>query len=167
MRNPLPRTELAFPVSLLVKGEPRPAGMVPAPDRFNRVAYGGYVANLAGCIECHTPMVKGKPDTSRLLAGGETFQFGPGLIAASANLTPDPATGIGAWSERRFLDTFYRYRQYIAREPTKVGLERFTIMPRLGFARMEEEDLTAVYFYLKTVQPESNRVVTQPLLAVR
>lgn len=167
VRNPLPRTRLAFPVSLLVKGEPRPAGSVPPPDRSNRVAYGRYLANLSGCIECHTPMVKGKPDASRLLAGGETFQFGPSLITVSANLTPDPATGIGAWSERRFLDTFYRHRQYIVREPPKVGPERFTIMPWLGFARMEEEDLSAIYSYLKTVQPVFNRVVTQPLLAAR
>lgn len=167
VRNSLTKTKLAFPVSVLVNSEPRPVGSVPAPDRSNPVRYGEYMATLAGCVECHTPMVNGRPDMARLLAGGETFQFSPTLIAVSANISPDGETGIGAWSEQRFLDTFYRYRAYAEKEPPKVGPERFTVMPWLGLTRMKEDDLKAIFAYLRTFQPVRNAVAAHPLMAAR
>jgi mono/diheme cytochrome c family protein len=161
VRHRLPRTALAFPVSLLVKGEPRPAGSVPPPDRRDTVSYGAYLATLAGCQECHTKMDQGKP-VGRPFAGGEEFRFGPTMVAVSANITPDLETGIGAWSEQRFLDTFYQYRTYLAEGSPKAGPERFTVMPWLGFGQMEPGDLKAVYAWLRTQPAVKNKVETHP-----
>lgn len=161
VRNPLPRTSLAFPVSLLVKSEPSPAGSVPAPDRNNRVKYGKYLVTLAGCQGCHTRTDQGKP-VGQPFAGGEEFRFSPELVAVSANISPDPETGIGRWSEQRFLDTFYKYKSYLASGPPKAGPERFTLMPWLAFAQMEPEDLKAIYAHLMRQAPVTNKVETHP-----
>lgn len=161
LRNPLPRTSLAFPVSLLIKSEPRPAGIVTHPDRGNRLQYGQYLATLAGCQECHTRTDQGKP-VGDPFAGGEEFRFSPQLVAVSANISPDPETGIGRWSEQRFLDTFYQYRPYLKDGAPKAGPERFTVMPWLSFAQMEADDLKAIYAYLMTQPPARNKVETHP-----
>ncbi|MBI4877066.1 MAG: c-type cytochrome [Acidobacteria bacterium] len=161
VRNPLPTTSLMFPVSLLVKSDPRPAGNVAAPDRSDKLRYGQYLANLAGCQECHTRAERGRP-VGQPFAGGEEFRFSESLMAVSANISPDPETGIGRWSERRFLDTFYQYKPYLAEGSPKSGPERFTVMPWLGFAQMEPEDLKAIYTYLMTQPPVNNKVETRP-----
>jgi len=161
VRNPLPRTSLAFPVSLLIKSEPRPAGSVPPPDRNNRAKYGEYLVTLAGCQECHTRTDQGKP-VGKPFAGGEEFRLSPEMVAVSANISPDPETGIGRWSEQRFLDAFYRYKGYLASGSPKAGPERFTVMPWLGFAQLEPEDLKAIYTHLMRQPPVTNKVETHP-----
>jgi mono/diheme cytochrome c family protein len=161
VRNRLPRTTLAFPVSLLIKGEPRPAGSVPPPDRADTAQYGAYLVALAGCQDCHTRTDQGKP-VGQPFAGGEEFRFSPTLAAVSANITPDTETGIGGWSEQRFLDTFYQYKTYLAEGSPKAGPERFTVMQWLGFAQMEPGDLKAIYAWLKKQPPVTNKVETHP-----
>ena len=55
VRNPVPRSKIVFPVSMLMRGAPQPAGHVPEPDRSNKLKYGEYLVTMAGCMECHTP----------------------------------------------------------------------------------------------------------------
>jgi hypothetical protein len=110
VRNPVQRSKIAFPVSIFMKSAPQPAGHVPQPDRSNRVKYGEYLATLAGCMECHTPVKQGKVLSGMTLAGGQEFRF-PGAIVVSANITPDLETGIGRWSEQDFLDRVYQYKE--------------------------------------------------------
>lgn len=157
VRNQVPRSQIAFPVSLLIKSAPRPAGHVPQPDRSNKVKYGEYLVTIAGCMVCHTPAKNGAPLKGLTLAGGEEFRF-PGAVVVSANITPDPQTGIGRWSEQDFLDRFYQYKEYVEKGSPVVGPESFTLMPWLNFAQLEPEDLKAIYAFLRT-QPAVYHVV--------
>jgi len=61
VRNPLPATKVNFPVSLLIKSAPRPAGSIPHPNREDKLKYGEYLATIGGCPECHTQMNQGEP----------------------------------------------------------------------------------------------------------
>src|SRR5215470_2350195 len=62
VRNQLPKTEIAFPVNLLIRDTPRPINsLIPAPYLPDQVHRGAYLVQLAGCAGCHTPSVNGKP----------------------------------------------------------------------------------------------------------
>ena len=62
------------------------------------VARGAYLAAAAGCDQCHTDGAHGGAP----YAGGRRFSDADGTVI-SPNITPDPATGIGAWSDRDFV----------------------------------------------------------------
>jgi hypothetical protein len=162
VRNPAPRSKIVFPVSMLMKGAPQPAGHVPEPDRSNKVKYGEYLVMMAGCMECHTPTKQGKPLQGMTLAGGQEFRF-PGAVVVSANITPDLQTGIGRWCEQDFLDRFYQYKEYAEKGSPQVGPESFTLMPWLNFAQIEPEDLKAIYAFLRTQQPIYHVVDSHPV----
>ncbi|MCU1233714.1 MAG: cytochrome c-related protein, partial [Candidatus Solibacter sp.] len=76
--------------------------------------------------------------------------------------SPDPSTGIGRWSEQDFVNKFAQYREYAERGSPKVGPESFTIMPWLNFCQLPEDDLRAMYAYLRTLPPVSKAVETHP-----
>jgi len=162
IRNPLPKTKIDFPVNHLIKGVPTPAGTVPQPDRNNPVAYGKYLAKVSGCQFCHTPVENEEPVAGKEFSGGHQFTLDKGVVVVSGNLTPDPQTGIGRWNEQQFLDKFYQYKEYVEKGPPVVSVEENSIMPWLGLARLEPEDLKAIYAYLKTVPPIVNAVETRP-----
>lgn len=160
----LPRTRIEFPASLLLRLEPQPAGRVPDPDRRNPVAYGGYLAGIAGCVGCHSPLERGSPRADMRFAGGREFRLN-GALVVSANITPDPGSGIGKWSEHDFLERFYQYRDYDSHGPPAVGPEGFTIMPWLNFSRLQPEDLKAIWQFLRTRKPVYHPVETRPVRA--
>jgi mono/diheme cytochrome c family protein len=162
VRNPVLRSKIAFPVSLLMKSAPQPAGHVREPDHSNKLKYGEYLVTLAGCMECHTPARQGKPVQGMTLAGGQEFRF-PGAVVVSANITPDLETGIGRWSEQDFLDRFYQYKEYAEKGSPQVGPESFTLMPWLNFAQLAPEDLKAIYAFLRTQQPIYHVVDSHPV----
>jgi len=123
-----------------------------APPRGATVEYGGYLAQHVGlCADCHTPRggILAKPDKSRLFASDanppKDFPANP------SNLTPDTATGIGQWSETDFLQTLRT-----GKNPAGVSLRSF--MPWREIRRMSDEDLRAMYRYLRTVPPIRNEV---------
>jgi mono/diheme cytochrome c family protein len=161
IRNPLPRTRLDFPASILIRTEPRPAGAVPHPDTKDPVAYGRYLATLGGCAQCHTPGQHGRMDQEMLFAGGLEFRMN-GAVVVSSNITPCPKSGIGQWTEEDFIARFHDYRPYLEGKSPPVGPEGFTLMPWLNLARLPAEDLKAMYAYLRTQQPILNRVEVRP-----
>jgi mono/diheme cytochrome c family protein len=154
-------SQVDFPVSVLMKDAPQPAGSVPSPDQGNRVNYGEYLVNMAGCAECHTQSEKGKPKPGVTFAGGERFAF-PGVLVVSANITPDQQTGIGRWTEQDFLDKFQQYREYVENGSPAAGPENFTIMPWLNFCQLESDDLRAIYSFLRTQKPVYHIVDSHP-----
>jgi mono/diheme cytochrome c family protein len=160
-KNSLPRSKIHFPVSMFIKRVPQPAGHVPPVDRSNPVKYGEYLAALGGCGGCHTPMEKGEPVPGKRLAGGEIFRMPMGTVV-SANITPDNDTGIGKWSEQDFLNKFYQYRKYAEEGSPIIGPESFTLMPWLHFCQLAEEDLKAIFAFLKTQPAIYNAVETHP-----
>jgi mono/diheme cytochrome c family protein len=163
IKNRLPRTELNFPVNLLVKFNPKPVeGKVNAPDRTNKVAYGEYLVNAAGCILCHSKLDKGEPTKGMEYGGGEEFRIGE-FIVNSQNISPDEETGIGKWSEDRFVAKFKGYANMTFENAPRATQANFTIMPWPGFSQLPEEDLRAIYAFLRTVKPVRNAVDVHPV----
>jgi hypothetical protein len=139
VRNPLPPTKINFPVNLLVRSAPEPLTSAVEGPGSDPVARGKYMAHL-GC-GCHT-VEKG------LFAGGETF-VGPWGSAVSANLTPD-ASGISYYSEATFIT---------ALRTGYVGARKLnSIMPFGDFKNLTDDDLKAIFAYLRTVPPVKHRV---------
>lgn len=129
------------------------------PDPADKVKYGEYLTNAAVCSECHTPMGPQGPDFSKLFAGGFIFDV-PMFKVAVANITPDSATGIGTWTEEMFLSKF-KTNSSDANVNRHPGREN-SIMPWAQYGKMKEDDLKAIYAYLRTVKPISNKVEKYP-----
>jgi mono/diheme cytochrome c family protein len=129
------------------------------PDPADKVKYGQYMITMAACAECHTPMGPQGPDFSKVFSGGFVFD-NPVLKVAVANITPDSATGIGAWSEEVFVNKFKTNasEQMLSTKPGRKN----SIMPWSMYGKMKEEDLRAIYAYLRTVKPISNKVEKYP-----
>ena len=144
VRNPLPQTAIIFPVKYLMRSAPEPiTDPVPAPDLSDPVKRGEFLATISSCRECHTPVDKGEPLPNMELSGGQIFD-GPWGKVASANLTPDPS-GIPYYDEILFLQAIRT--GYVKARPLN------QIMPWNNFGGMTDEDLKAIFAYLKTVKP--------------
>lgn len=143
---------LSFRFARAVFLGPKRGESVIGPPRAVTASYGEYLTQHAGlCAECHTPRsgLRASPDRGRLFAG----QSHPpsGFPAKPANITPDSETGIGRWSEADFLQTL---RTGV--NPQGVELDPF--MPWHQVGRMTDDDLRAIYRYLRTVRPVHNQI---------
>jgi len=158
-------TKIDFPANLMIKGVPQPVtAKVPMPDRSDRVAYGKYLSIIGGCHSCHTPTEHGSPKPGMEYAGGEPFEVKDrGMLAVSFNLTPDNNTGIGTWDENQFLEKFHQYKDYAEGKAPPMTAENFTVMPWLFFNGMEDDDLRAIFAFLKSLKPIEHVVETRPL----
>jgi hypothetical protein len=133
-----------------------------------------------GCNDCHTPWKLGpngpEPDMSRQLtghpaglqmppapklpegpwvwtaAGTNTAFAGPWGVSFTANLTPDPETGLGRWTEEMFIATMRTGRHQGKGRPI------LPPMPYPSVGGLNEEDIRAVFAYLQSLPPVSNRV---------
>ncbi|GAB2483096.1 c-type cytochrome [Algoriphagus taiwanensis] len=156
----IPDSKADFPVNLILRTMPQNAEMVTKPDPSDQIAYGGYLVNASGCIECHTRMTpQGVINHEFAFSGGRDFPFPDGSLVTSSNITPDAETGIGNWTEEIFIQRFKQYADsgYVI---PKVNLGEFnSIMPWTMYAGMKEEDLKAIYAYLQTIPAMKNEVV--------
>ena len=100
---------------------------------------GRELAALGNCVTCHTS-AQGKPN-----AGGLGIQTPFGTVY-STNLTPDPQTGIGLWSQQAFNRAM---REGISRD----GHHLYPAFPYTSFTRTSDEDLTALYGWLMSQEP--------------
>lgn len=161
IENTVPETKLKFPVNLIVRTLPTAPAFVPRPAKSDTVEYGRYLTHLAACAECHTPAEKGKPLPGMDFAGGFEFRM-PWGTSRSVNITPDIETGIGTWSREQFVTRFKTFSLDIAKRiPVKPPLNETnyqTLMPWISYAGMTEEDLSAIYAYLRTVPAVKNKV---------
>jgi mono/diheme cytochrome c family protein len=129
------------------------------PDPSDKVKYGEYLVTMASCSDCHTPMTQQGPDMSKMFAGGFHFKEGP-LEVTVTNITPDSATGIGTWTEAMFLAKF---KTNLDQVNSKVNPgKQQTVMPWGMYATMKEDDLKAIYAYLRTVPPVKNKIEKWP-----
>ena len=146
-------------------------------------ARGQYVATVSGCNDCHSPKIFGPHgftfDSTRLLSGhpagdpippadmkalqpGYWVLFSPDLTAAmgpwgisyAANLTPDSATGLGAWNEDIFIKAM-RIGKHMGME---TGRPIMPPMPWESIGKMTDEDLKSLFAFFRTLKPISNRV---------
>lgn len=117
---------------------PRPAAFHAAPDP-DAVRRGAYLAAAANCIGCHTADL---PGAAKFAGGGKVpTPFG---VYYSRNITPDTATGIGAWSEEDFLRAL-RYGV------SPNGEDYFPAYPFTSFTLMTDRDILDLRAYLSTL----------------
>jgi mono/diheme cytochrome c family protein len=142
-----------------------------------QIKRGEYLVTIASCHDCHTPM-KMTPDgpapdfsralmghppdapepagttgkTDLMLSGSDLTSFRmPWGIMYSRNLTPDK-TGIGEWTEAQFIKTLRTGRHQGEGRPLMPP------MPWPNAAAMTDDDLKAVFAYLKSIKPIKNQV---------
>jgi mono/diheme cytochrome c family protein len=144
--NPLPETDVNFPLNWLMRLLPRPLkGPVDHPVESDAVAYGRYLATVARCAFCHSP----QDSRSRQalegfeFAGGVAFRGREGLFY-STNLTTHPS-GLGDMSLDDFIALF--------RRETDPNNKELSLMPWTYFGKMTDADLGAIFAYLQTVPP--------------
>jgi mono/diheme cytochrome c family protein len=155
------------------------ARQAPALENAQKVERGKYIVRIAGCNDCHTPLKMGpkgpEPDMSRMLSGHpaqlvmprapqskmpwmwtgavtNTAFAGPWGISYARNLTPDQVSGLGIWNEEMFIK--------MARTGRHMGVSRPILppMPWQNLNAMTDDDLKAVFAYLRTVKPIRNEV---------
>lgn len=150
-------------------------------DSAELAARGRYLVTITGCNDCHTPKrmaPKGPELIEELLLSGYqgknaipefdkektqkgfaqmspdmTAAAGPWGISFAANLTPDE-TGIGSWTFEQFK-TAMTQGKYKGMEN---GRPLLPPMPWFNFTEMKEEDLRAIFAYLKSIKPVENVV---------
>jgi len=137
------------------------------------VERGRYLVTITGCHDCHSPKIEGmKPDLARSLSGrpattqlptptktevhasGDlTAWTGPWGYSIAANLTPDAATGLGTrYTEASFITTMRT-----GKKPN--GTPVMPPMPSDVYQNMTDDDLKAIFAYLKTIKPIRNPVL--------
>jgi hypothetical protein len=152
-------SESDFPMNFIINTIPKKANFSRIPSTTDQIAYGSYLFNVAACNECHTKQEKGKAIKGMELAGGFEFPLGSGGIVRSANISPDMKTGIGSWSEQLFVSKF---KMFDSKNFDALDVEagKFnTVMPWTMYGNMTEEDLKAIFAYIKTRKPIKNKVV--------
>jgi mono/diheme cytochrome c family protein len=144
-----------------------------------RVQRGEYLVKIMGCNDCHTPWKMGpqgpEPDMDRFLSGhpeqigrlpmtkaAEPFLWsgfatntafsGPWGVSYAFNLTPEQNTGLGIWTEEMFVQTIRTGRHMGVSRPINPP------MPWPAYRNATDDDLKAVYAYLRTIKPIVNHV---------
>ena len=157
-----PDRELNFPLNLVVRTIPSANTFTKRPSPEDKVAYGRYMTKAALCSDCHTPIDdRGTPLPGMDFAGGMEF-YETGYRVRSANITPDASTGIGSWTETQFIDKFKGFETPTSATLTEPEKPQNTVMPITAYAGMTREDLSAIYAYLRTLKPVTNRVERFP-----
>lgn len=158
IKKDIPRSKPDFPVNILINTMPEKAAFTKMPKEEDAVAYGKYLINVSGCVECHSKTDKGQVVPGTEFGGGMEFNQ-PAGIMRSPNITFDNKTGIGSWTSTFFVQRFKMYADSSYHGKSVAPTELNTPMPWTMFAGMSEKDLTAIYTYLKTIAPINNQVV--------
>lgn len=103
------------------------------------IEQGRYLAAAGDCISCHT-----RPKGAAF-AGGLPLSTPFGVIY-SANITPDPGTGIGGWSERELARALH---EGIAAD----GRHLYPAFPYTAYTKVSDNDVHALYAYLRSLSP--------------
>jgi mono/diheme cytochrome c family protein len=112
---------------------------------------GGYLVNtIMTCNNCHTPMGPNGPQFDKALSGGLRFNEPPFDVTAS-NITPDPETGIGKWTDAEIKTALLE-----GVRPNGVRLAE--AMPTGFYKILTPADLDGIVAYLRSVKPVSNKV---------
>jgi mono/diheme cytochrome c family protein len=158
IENQVPVATSDFPMNFIINTIPKKAELSTRPDPTDELAYGAYMTNASGCIECHTRFEKGAIVREFAFGGGREFMFPDGSVVRSSNISPDPTTGIGKWTKENFIARFKAYADSSYVPPSTKPGEFNSIMPWTMYAHMKTEDLEAIYTYIKTMKPIENKV---------
>jgi mono/diheme cytochrome c family protein len=114
----------------------------PAPASENEAAKrGAYIFHAAGCKGCHTDTKRKGP----LLAGGRAIET-PFGVFYGPNITPDPVTGIGQWSDGDFIRAL---RSGVSPD----GGHYYPVFPYTSFTKMTERDMLDLKAYIFSLPP--------------
>ena len=122
---------------------------------------GKYLVTVSGCAMCHTPYSWIGPHGQDALAGGMRVRWANDLGARTAlNLTPDPETGIGRWTEEEFITAMKSGIYPDGR------IAHWQAMPWDMHSSWNLDDMRAIYRYLKGLpaqpQPKANPLNGNP-----
>ncbi|MCO4294025.1 cytochrome c [Solitalea sp. MAHUQ-68] len=158
IENSVPESESDFPMNFIINTIPAKANLQKMPSPADQIKYGKYLVTAASCFDCHTQLIKGEYLEGMDFAGGRTFEM-PGGVLSTANITPDTKTGIGSWTQEQFLNKFKLFRDSSSIAKPVAETDFNSMMPWTMYAKMKDEDLAAIYAYLRTIKPISNSVV--------
>ena len=119
--------------------QPDNAAATPAATSSDLVKRGEYLARAGDCVACHTA------DKARPFAGGLPINTPFGTIV-TPNITPDPDTGIGQWSDADFLRAMHE-------GVGKSGERLYPAFPYAEYTKVTDQDVLAIRAYLNTLTP--------------
>jgi mono/diheme cytochrome c family protein len=122
----------------------------PALAQSGDAVRGEYVIAAAGCVACHTV-----PKDGAFLAGGRELKTDFGSFF-TPNITPDPETGIGSWSDEDFIRAL---REGISPD----GGHYYPTFPYTSYTRMTRQDMVDLKAYLDSVPAVRNPVLDHDL----
>ncbi len=133
---------------------PLPERAIVVPDSSKTLEFGKYLAINLDCWTCHsadfkTMNVMEPEKTPGYFGGGNPLLDLEGHTIVSLNLTPDPATGIGAWSENQFV-TALRTGRVEGQEALRY--------PMIPYTKLEDHEAKAIFAYLRSIPPIKNQV---------
>jgi mono/diheme cytochrome c family protein len=111
------------------------------------LANGLEIFNAGGCASCHA--VPGQPD--RLKLGGGLAIPSPFGTFYAPNISPDPADGIGRWTEADFVNA-------VTKGISPAGFHYFPAFPYASYQHAEIKDIRDLFGYLKTLSPVTGKV---------
>ena len=132
-----------------------PEQKIEMPDTSNAVLFGKYLVFNLECFTCHSADYTTdnweEPEKSKgYMGGGNKPLNREGKVILTQNITPDKETGIGGWTEERFI------------KAVKYGTmenERALRFPMTPYIYLTDQEAKAIYAYLKTVPPLNNKVL--------
>lgn len=149
VKNQLPTTKMPFPLNYLLQNVPQPlTAPVASPDQSAQVEFGNYLVKMAACADCHTAQEKGQPIPGMDFAGGFLLHEPKGDVV-SANITP-AASGIGYYNDATFIQALRMGK--VGARPLRAS------MPWYYYGKMSDDDLKAIFAFLKTVKPVKHQL---------
>jgi mono/diheme cytochrome c family protein len=137
------------PISAIIGIATLLAGPALAETPLERGAY--LVKTIGACGNCHTPKgAGGVPIADKEMAGGFKFDENP-FTAYGSNITPDPETGIGKWTDQQIIDAIR-----VGKRPD--GSIIGPPMPMRQYREIAEDDVKAMVAYLRALKPIANEV---------
>jgi mono/diheme cytochrome c family protein len=135
-----------------------PEQKIETPDTNNPVILGKYLAVNLECYSCHSADYKTNdyenPEKSKGYFGGGNKPLDlEGKVIVSQNLTPDAETGIGKWTEERFVNAVKS--GVMENQPALRN-------PMMPYAYLTDKEAKAIYAYLQTIPPVKNKVPRSP-----
>ena len=153
IKNDPGRTQIDFPVAMFVRAAPAPLDRLPAaePPTTEPVARGEWLLTVCSCHDCHDSVnARHEPIPGKALAGGAPMPIPDKGTVYVANVTSDPATGIGAYSDDDLL-------RVLTEGKGKSGQTLYA-MPWRYYGGMTEPDKRALIAALRKVPPVVNAV---------
>lgn len=136
---------------------PRPLSASDILSHTGNVANGERLYHASGCHSCHLPDAASGIDTA-LPAGGAALKTPIGVLYPP-NLTPDPETGLGTWSDLDFINAMQR-------GIGKSGSHLIPAFPYTSYAHMTHEDVIDIRAYLATLPSVKNAAKPHEVFAL-